>query len=771
MRNSIVTNTTSGSESSYSASWDRGFSGLKYDTYGFYSPNHIVIDTPTSILTLESSSIGNSPCFGEENAIFDIKAKTIYVGNGNSTFDENVSINVLSEDSKIQGDVIIQRDGGLTIGNIRDGETQKDSLAHFTLEGNLIINGGVLRVASMGGGENPTFDVNGKVEINNATFQTFVKTNGLIENVRMVRGRDGLNLSGINAMQTSVSYYLQDFMEISKDHIDYNSAQQAQVDLYEYVLEVKDNTLYANPKLSENASKKKIFDLINDAKNQVAISFYQRAQDGIDQVNKNLKMCEGVVNGYGNCSVEGKEKLQKQLQDYQASLDGLSAYLQKQVDEGYIQAPSPYTLLSSTSLSESSQSSSRASTSSSTLSTTGFDNIDSKLSTIKEGVNNALAESIKNSSNNLLAVNFVNTLMQGYNNAPIELINEVKDNITSLSHSLSLLRNDLPTALALSSRFASFSFAPKKNSNSQDNHQTPNSLNPSNSLSFKDSQESLSKESVISIPDPSLSLSNSLWANAFGGANLLGNNIGASYGLNLGYDKALGNTLLGVYLSYAYDTLSPLSTLSLNSHNLKLGVYSRIEKESNEIDLELNSLLSIISEESDTQALSSKSNANFLSSLSELKATYGYAFLEGEFRVKPLLGISLALSYTPSFRESGDIQKDFGSQTNFSTTLEVGVEFRKTFANKGFLYSLLSIEQDVFHSQKSLEIDSQSLFLSPSLKTYAQILLGGEVAISKDWNIALSLGVKQGLLGEKDNQDKQINETYVSGSVGVGYRF
>lgn len=744
LKNSIVSNTTPGLASSHSASWDRGFSGLKYDTHGFYSPNHIVIDTPTSILTLESSSTGNSPCFGEENAIFDIKAKTIYVGSGNSTFDESASINVLRMDSKIQGDVIIQKDGGLTIGNIRDEETQKDSLTHFTLEGNLTINGGTLRVAAMGGGENPTFDVNGKVEIRNATLQTFVKTNGLIENVRMVKGRDGLNLEGTNVMQTSVSYYLQDFVEIGKDHIDYNSATQAQVDLYEYILEVKDNTLYANPRLSEIANQKNVFDLINDAKNQVAIMFYQRAKEGINQVNKNIQMCAEVVNGYGNCSEEGKAAMQKQLQDYQASLDGLRAYLQKQVDEGYIEAPSPYTLLASTPKS-----------SSTTPTTTGFDNIDSKLSIIKDGANNSLAESIKNSSNNLLAVNFVNTMMQGYNNTPIELLNEVKSNLSMSASISSFLRNDLHTSLALASRFASFSFAPKvSQANSlQTQAFLDNGLDP--------------KESVSSF---SPNLSNSLWANAFGGANLLGSEVGASYGLNLGYDKNLENALIGTYLSYEYATLKP-SLLSLNAHNIKLGVYSRIQEGGNEVDLELSSLLSIISQESITKALDSLSTANYLSSLTELKTTYGYAFLEGDFKLKPLVGLALSFSYTPGFKEEGDIIKDFSSFNNFNTSLQAGLEFRANFSNKGFLYTLLSIEQDLYNSLHSLSINSQFLPITQDLKTYAQVLLGGEMAVSKDWNIALSLGAKQSIVGAKDAEDKTINETYISGSVGVGYRF
>lgn len=703
-----------------------------------------MIDTPTSILTLESSSTGNSACFGEENAIFDIKAKTIYVGSGNSTFDESASINVLRMDSKIQGDVIIQKDGGLTIGNIRDEETQKDSLTHFTLEGNLTINGGTLRVAAMGGGENPTFDVNGKVEIRNATLQTFVKTNGLIENVRMVKGRDGLNLEGTNVMQTSVSYYLQDFVEIDKDHIDYNSATQAQVDLYEYILEVKDNTLYANPRLSEIANQKNVFDLINDAKNQVAIMFYQRAEEGIGQVNKNIQMCAGVVNGYGNCSEEGKAAMQKQLQDYQASLDGLRAYLQKQVDEGYIEAPSPYTLLASTPKS-----------SSTTPTTTGFDNIDSKLSIIKDGANNSLAESIKNSNNNLLAVNFVNTMMQGYNNTPIELLNEVKSNLSMSASISSFLRNDLHTSLALASRFASFSFAPKVNQANSLQTQAflDNDLDP--------------KESVSSF---SPNLSNSLWANAFGGANLLGGNLGASYGLNLGYDKNLENALVGTYLSYEYATLAP-SLLTLNAHNIKLGVYSRIQEGGNEIDVELSSLLSIISQESATKALDSKSSADYLSSLTELKTTYGYALLEGDFKLKPLVGLALSFSYTPSFKEEGDILIDFSSFYNFNASIQAGLEFRANFSNKGFLYTLLSIEQDLYNSLHSLSINSQSLPITQDLKTYAQVLLGGEIAVSKDWNIALSLGAKQSIVGAKDAEDKTINETYISGSVGVGYRF
>lgn len=735
---------------------------------------NLTINAPKSTIILKSnSSLKESPKLGEGGeAKLNISAKEIRVGDGSQTYDNLFSffegsnapsqLFVMNQNDKIQSDILVNKDGALIIGN------NSGSLTSFTLEGNLKIEGGGLAVAAMGGGENPYFDVNGRVEINNATLQTFLNANGLMGDLRIVKANGGISLNGNNKMQIATSYFLQDFVDIDKTHIDYGSAQQTQTDLYVYTFNIDGNTLYATPQLSESAKKEGVVKLVRDATNKIAIRFYNYSKDSLDSMTQRLEECKNNPSWSG-CSATDQEKMQKQLQDYQASLDGLSAYLQKQVDEGYIQAPSPYTLLSSTPISETPQPKTTP-TSSTALSTTGFDNIDFKLSTIKEGVNNALAESIKNSSNNLLAVNFVNTLMQGYNNTPIELINEARGNAISLSQALSLFRNDLSTTLALSSRFANFSFAPKKTSNPQETNQllNPQTLNSPNPLSLKDSQES-----VISIQDDSfnLALSNSLWANAFGGANLLGSSTGASYGFNLGYDRALDNTLLGAYLSYAYTTLSPLSTLSLNSHHLKLGVYSRIEKGGNEIDLELSSLLSIISQESITKALDSKSNADFLSSLSEFKATYGYAFLEGEFKFKPLVGLALSLSYTPSFKESGDIEKDFGSQTNFNANFQAGVELRKTFSNQGFLYTTLSIEQDLYNSQDSLVIDSQTISFTPTLKTYAKIVLGGEIVINKNWNIALSLGAKQSIIGSKDYENKAINETYINGSVGVGYRF
>lgn len=676
------------------------------------------INTPTSTLVLVSlleSSGAKSISLGEGSGSLKIKAKEIQIGDGTQTYSNifacsngggggcPATMNIMSQNSSIEGNVVVNRDGALMIGN------NAGSLSSFTLQGDLEIKGGGLAIAAMGGGENPTFDVNGKVTIESGNFLTFVPTssNAMMGDLRIVSASGGIAMSGSNTMQGVLSYFLQDFIPIDKSHKDYGWAYQSSIDLYEYSLRIEGNTLYATPELAESAKRNGVVELINNAKNDIAMGFYNMVK-----VNNN---------------------------DPELA-NALLAYLQSQG----INPNSPYTLLASTPKS-----------SSTTPTTTGFDNIDSKLSIIKDGANNSLAESIKNSNNNLLAVNFVNTMMQGYNNTPIELLNEVKSNLSMSASISSFLRNDLHTSLALASRFASFSFAPKvSQANSlQTQAFLDNDLDP--------------KESVSSF---SPNLSNSLWANAFGGANLLGSEVGASYGLNLGYDKNLENALVGTYLSYEYATLAP-SLLTLNAHNIKLGVYSRIQEGGNEIDVELSSLLSIISQESATKALDSKSSADYLSSLTELKTTYGYAFLEGDFKLKPLVGLALSFSYTPGFKEEGDIIKDFSSFNNFNTSLQAGLEFRANFSNKGFLYTLLSIEQDLYNSLHSLSINSQSLPITQDLKTYAQVLLGGEIAVSKDWNIALSLGAKQSIVGAKDAEDKTINETCISGSVGVGYRF
>ena len=717
----------------------------------------INITAKDSTLTLVSTlSLKKSISLGEGDQGINITAKQINIGAGDQDGYTDLpscgfggsgkcpaTIYVMNENSSIKSNVVVNKDGMFGLGNKKMGD--KESLTHFTLEGDLSVNGGKFGVASMGGASNPDFYVAGKAEFRDGEFVTFISTSGEMERVKVLSAGGGITLSGDNKVHAALSLFLQDFVTLDPSNIDYGWAMQTPAsDLYRFTLEKEGNTLYANPELVEglkSVDSEEFIKKLNDAKNQIAVSFFERLGSMLSQGNDG--------------SPCAKDTDKQRCKDRIAPFEELGYYLLEQKELGNLKVPDDkdWEKLKPKSYSLSTQASTNTRTQ---RQATGFDHIDSKIATIQEEENAPLAEGIRRSSNNLLAVNFVNSMLQGYSNASIETIEESKGNLSSLSSLPSLFRNDLHTTLALSSRFASFSFAPKKNEIDQT---LDPRLNPSNTQALLDLVQSESKL-----------LSNSLWANVFGGANLLGSSVGANYGINLGYDKTFDSSLLGAYFSYEYATLKP-STLSASSHNIKLGLYSRIEKERNEIDLELSTLLSIASAESKTQAIASVSKADFLSSLTELKATYGYAFLEGEFRIKPLLGVGISYSYTPSFDQSGDIALSIESLQNFNANAQVGVEFRKSFLNQGFLYSTITIEQDLYNSLGSISYDSASLSLSKTLKTYVQVLIGGEISIAKDWNIALSLGAKQSIIGGKDYEGKSVSETYINGNLGVGYRF
>ena len=60
-----------------------------------------------------------------------------------------------------------------------------------------------------------------------------------------------------------------------------------------------------------------------------------------------------------------------------------------------------------------------------------------------------------------------------------------------------------------------------------------------------------------------------------------------------------------------------------------------------------------------------------------------------------------------------------------------------------------------------------SVSASDKLKTYGQIVVGGSFGITDALNIELGLGAKQILANKVDDK----NETYLSGNLGLKYKF
>ena len=72
----------------------------------------------------------------------------------------------------------------------------------------------------------------------------------------------------------------------------------------------------------------------------------------------------------------------------------------------------------------------------------------------------------------------------------------------------------------------------------------------------------------------------SVWANVFGGANIIDSHSGGLYGISVGADKYITESvLLGAYFTYANSTLKD-SSFKQESDNYQLGIYSNIHLDS-----------------------------------------------------------------------------------------------------------------------------------------------------------------------------------------------
>lgn len=262
-----------------------------------------------------------------------------------------------------------------------------------------------------------------------------------------------------------------------------------------------------------------------------------------------------------------------------------------------------------------------------------------------------------------------------------------------------------------------------------------------------------------------------VWANVFGGMSMIGQNNGAIYGLSAGYDNKLGsNTLLGAYLTYAYAGLKD-TALSQNTQNIQAGIYTRSYFGASELDISLRYQMGFVAQE---RVLRSQTNsADFTNQAIMASANYGYVFGSEGFFVKPLVGVNFYYFLTPAYSEKGNFAQSVSANNTMNVSLNIGADVRKYFENGSFIYILPKIEQYVFASDNTFTTafvgsnTAINLQGTNALKTYAQVLIGGDLAFSENLALNIGVGVKQIVAGKVDSK----NETYLNGSVGVKYRF
>lgn len=265
-----------------------------------------------------------------------------------------------------------------------------------------------------------------------------------------------------------------------------------------------------------------------------------------------------------------------------------------------------------------------------------------------------------------------------------------------------------------------------------------------------------------------------VWANAFGGANIIDGESGGLYGISIGVDgNVTDNVLLGIYATYANAELQD-TLLSQESDNFQIGVYSQI-KIAPTWELNLRAYGQLGQTDQRVSNIAGINTSDFDKKFFGVSANVGKVFdVDNGFFLKPFGGVNYYYSHTPSYTERGTIlAQSVESNTNNSVSLELGLEARKYFSSSSYLFVTPKIEQYIINNGDDYvgrfvgSSTSFSIAGEDKKKTYGQLVIGGNLEITDALSLNAGIGAKQILAGKVDSK----NETYISGNVGIKYRF
>lgn len=268
------------------------------------------------------------------------------------------------------------------------------------------------------------------------------------------------------------------------------------------------------------------------------------------------------------------------------------------------------------------------------------------------------------------------------------------------------------------------------------------------------------------------SYDNSVWANTFGGVNIIDGNSGGLYGISIGADRQFNdNLLLGVYATYANSNIKDkLNEQEVN--NYQIGIYSSYRFDSYEINSKLYGQIGDTKQ--DISLAGNVNSSNFNRKFVGFSSNIGKIFsVSNDLFLKPFAGANYYYSYTPNHIESGALSRKVRSNTNNSVSLELGLESRKYFSQDSYLFITPKIEQYIINNGDDYMasfIGSNAAFSikgDDKKKTYGQLIIGGNVALNDRLSLDAGVGAKQILAGKVDSK----NETYLSGNIEIKYKF
>ena len=271
---------------------------------------------------------------------------------------------------------------------------------------------------------------------------------------------------------------------------------------------------------------------------------------------------------------------------------------------------------------------------------------------------------------------------------------------------------------------------------------------------------------------------NGLWANFFGGKNILNSNSASVLGGSLGFDKRISDdSLLGLYLTYADVNLND-KIINEEGKSYQLGLYYN-KNFANNMELDLKANFGFNPAKQNYMLGSYDTSSSFTRNYYTISASVGKVVELGESgatSIKHFIGVNYYNTYTPAYNTNSDFSLEHKSYAASAISFDLGIGLKQYFNENSFFFIGPKIEHFASNdasfynvvlagSNNVITIDTKEVTKN---RTYAQILAGGKIDLNND-GLALNLSLAaKSLISKKvyDNAD-----SFISGQVGARWEF
>ncbi|AFI05401.1 vacuolating cytotoxin [Helicobacter cetorum MIT 99-5656] len=276
---------------------------------------------------------------------------------------------------------------------------------------------------------------------------------------------------------------------------------------------------------------------------------------------------------------------------------------------------------------------------------------------------------------------------------------------------------------------------------------------------------------------PKYTNASNIWANAIGGASLSNGNSTSLYGTTSGVDAHLigdnVEAIVGGFGSYGYSSLdNTTSTLNAGANNTNWGIYSRLFSGKHEFDINAQGAFGANSESINLQGnllQGLNQRYDYLVYAANTNASYGYdfTFLKNALVFKPTIGVayqSLGATNTQSAQES-NLSLQGNANNRHTLSASAGIETRYYYGDTSYWYMNAGIHHELLNVAQTGGLKVGNTHFASNnqhLNTYARVMMGGELQVSKEFFINLGLIYSSNLFVKRHD---------LASNLGVRYSF